>query len=135
MYTRSDLERITGLTSKQLRARLEALEGILNGQVKVGPRGQKLYPEEIVELVRALDQLAQKEGIPLREAARKLAHTVGNVPKDTGQAEGKLASQLAHNLAPQLARELALWRAIALGSLGAWVVLAFVLAIVMVASR
>lgn len=130
MYTRSDLKKITGLTSKQLRARLEALEGILNGQVKVGPRGQKLYPKEIVELVRALDQVAREEGVSLREAARKLAQNGSNVPKERGQAEGELAPQLA----PQLARELVLWRAIALGSLGAWVVLAFVLAVVM-ASR
>jgi len=44
-----------GIVNPLVRARLEALEGILNGQVKVGPRGQKLYLEEIVELVRALD--------------------------------------------------------------------------------
>lgn len=79
MYTITDLQRILGLTRRQVRERLAALDavdGLLDGQVRKGPRGRKEYSVAVLEMLRDLDALAGNLGLPLRQAAMEVATKV-----------------------------------------------------------
>ena len=88
MYTIADLQRILGLTRRQVRERLAALaavDGLLDGQVRKGPRGRKEYSVAVLEMLRDLDALAGNLGLPLRQAAQEVAAKI----KENGQGKRK----------------------------------------------
>jgi len=71
-----DLERILGHSRAQLRWRLAALakiDGLLDGQVVVGPKGRKEFTPAVIDMLRDLDVLASDPDKSLEEAARELA--------------------------------------------------------------
>jgi len=88
MYTMEDLQRILGLTRRQVRERLAALaavDGLLAGQVRKGPRGRKEYSVAVLDMLRDLDALAGNLGLPLRQAAQEVAAKI----KGNGQRKGQ----------------------------------------------
>lgn len=90
MYTRQDLMRTLGLSYRQLRERLDALaatDGLLDGQVRKGPKGRWEYSPAVLEMLKELDQLANTFGMDLRQAARKVAGRVKGNPQ--GNSDGK----------------------------------------------
>ncbi len=65
-----------GLSYRQLRERLDALaaaNGILDGQVRQGPRNKSEYTPAVLEMLREMDQLARDTGSSLADAAIELA--------------------------------------------------------------
>jgi len=92
MYTRQDLMRTLGLTYRQLRERLDALaaaDGLLDGQVRKGPKGRWEYSPAVLEMLKELDQLANTFGMDLRQAAREVAGKIKGNPQ--GNSDGKEA--------------------------------------------
>lgn len=106
MYTAEDLQRILGLTRKQLRARLAALEGagLLVGQVRVGPRGRREFSVAVVEMLREVHEVARTHGIPVRQAAQELARRVRGEAEPAGVLEQGQARGNAVQLAAEVAR-------------------------------
>ena len=79
MYTMRDLERILGHSRAQLRWRLAMLakiDGLLDGQVVIGPKGRKEFAPAVVDMLRDLDVLANQSDKSLEEAARELAEKI-----------------------------------------------------------
>jgi len=92
MYTMEELQRILGLTRRQVRERLAALaavDGLLDGQVRKGPRGRKEYSVAVLEMLRDLDALAGNLGLSLRQAAQEVA------TKIKGNGQGKREDDVA----------------------------------------
>ena len=94
MYTIEDLQRILGLTRRQVRERLAALaavDGLLDGQVKIGPRGRKEYTTAVLEMLRDLDEMAGNLGLSLRQAAQELATRIkGNGRREREDAPAEV---------------------------------------------
>ena len=110
MYTRQDLMRTLGLTYRQLRERLDALaavDGLLNGQVRKGPKGRWEYSPAVLEMLKELDQLAGTFGMDLRQAAREVAGKVKGTPQandnnSESNSDGKRVNQAASGLVEAL---------------------------------
>jgi len=117
MYTMEDLQRILGLTRRQVSERLAALaavDGLLDGQVRKGPRGRKEYSVAVLEMLRDLDALAGHLGLPLRQAAQEVAtkikgnrqrkreNDVADVDSNRVQLSGHVASGELETLRAQV---------------------------------
>lgn len=84
MNSRSGLAKILGLTYRQVRDRIDALDsvdGLLAGQVRRGPNGRLEYSIAVLEMLKRLATLADTPGKSLRQAAELVGH---EVRKDTG---------------------------------------------------
>lgn len=91
-----DLERILGYSRAQIRWRLAALakiDGLLDGQVVIGPKGRKEFAPAIVDMLRDLDVLASEPDKPLEEAARELAQKIKGERTPTVNQDAKLGEE------------------------------------------
>lgn len=106
MYTFEDLQRILGLTRKQLRARLAALEeaGLLQGQHRVGPRGRREFALPVLEMLKEVQEEARVHGLPLRQAAQEVARRVRAVPQEHNAPTGGQVVGTPAQLSAELAR-------------------------------
>jgi len=106
MYTRQDLMRALGLSYRQLRERLDALDAsgnLLDGQVRKGAKGRWEYSPAVLEMLKELDQLAATFGMDLRQAAREVAGKVkGNAQGNGGGKEVKLGGKGVNQTAGEL---------------------------------
>ena len=96
MYTMRDLERILGYSRAQIRWRLAALakiDGLLDGQVVIGPKGRKEFAPAIVDMLRDLDVLASKPDKSLEEAARELVQKIKGERTPTVNQDAKLSEE------------------------------------------
>lgn len=87
MYTVEDLQRILGKSRRQVRERVAALAavpGLLDGQVRRGPRGRKEYTVAVLEMLRDLDTIAADPDVTLGQAAVQLAARI----KGNGEGNG-----------------------------------------------
>ena len=135
MYSIEDLQRTLGLTRRQVRERLAALAGqsdLLDGQVRIGPRGKKFYSVAVLDMLRDLDELARTHGMSLDQAAGELAarikgtreekesdngdaassSTIGGLTGNQGQLDVQL--KLLETLVDDLRKERDYWREMAL---------------------
>jgi len=127
VYTIEELQSILGLTRRQVRERLAALAAhgqLLDGQVRLGPHGRKLYSVAVLQMLRDLDEMSKTSGLTLDQAAEELAAKIkGNVGGErvdverqgdgnVGQLNGQLA--LLQTLVEDLRRERDYWRDLAL---------------------
>lgn len=104
MYTVADLERLTGLSRKQVYDRLRELSGILEEHITIGRNGKKLLSEQGFAIFNRLLEL-EREG-QTREAA--LQTIVKERSTDQGK-EGKLwESESKPEGNPELIRSLQL---------------------------
>jgi len=89
MYTNADLQRILGLSRRQVNERLSAMNavpGLLHGQVAKGPRNRMEYTVAVLEMMRDLHTLSERDGCSLSEAAVQLAQKIhGNGHRTTTQ--------------------------------------------------
>jgi|AntAceMinimDraft_16_1070373.scaffolds.fasta_scaffold51747_2 hypothetical protein len=79
MNTRQDLMRILGLSYKQLRVRLAALDregNLLDKQVVKRANGRLEYSPAVLEMLRDLAPIAQEPGKDNRQAARELSQSI-----------------------------------------------------------
>ena len=98
MYSIEDLQRTLGLTRRQVRERLAALAGqsdLLDGQVRIGPRGKKFYSVAVLDMLRDLDELARTHGMSLDQAAGELAARIKGTREEKESDNGYAASSAA----------------------------------------
>ena len=104
MHTRSDLMRILGLSYIQVRERLDVLEaagGLLDGQVKKGPKGRLEYSPEALRMLQELEELALNHGLSLAQAAGEISGKI----KPAEKAQLDPASSKEINLETAILRE------------------------------
>jgi len=96
VYSIEDLQRTLGLTRRQVRERLAALAGqgdLLDGQVRIGPRGKKFYSVAVLDMLRDLDELARTHGMSLDQAAGELAAKIRVRRREMKATTGLLPGQ------------------------------------------
>lgn len=72
MATIREVAEALGLSERAVRLRVDALDGVLDAHVRRGPNNRLEFTEEAIAILRALEELRQTEGIPLRQAASKI---------------------------------------------------------------
>ena len=72
MATIREVAQALGLSERAVRLRVDALDGILDVHVRRGPNNRLEFTEEAIAILRALEELRQAEGIPLRQAASRI---------------------------------------------------------------
>jgi len=90
MYTRQELSTILGLSTKQVRTRLDHLArqtDLLQGQVGKGPNGRLEYSPAVVAMLRDLAPLAHEPGTDNGKAARELGARVQEQKLADGQGK------------------------------------------------
>ena len=93
MHTVEELSRILGLTVRQVRERLYALDkvdGLLTGQVRKEWKGRKEYSPAVLAMLRDMQGLSVNLGKDLRSAAEEIAAEVhGNSDDQPSVLSGK----------------------------------------------
>jgi len=69
MATLDDVARFLGLSKRAVRSRINALGDMLEGYLRRGERNRLIFAGEAVAILRRLEELRQREGIPIRQAA------------------------------------------------------------------
>ena len=72
MATIREVAEALGLSERAVRLRVDALDGVLDAHVRRGPNNRLEFTEEAIAILRALEELRQTEGIPLRQAASRI---------------------------------------------------------------
>ena len=72
MATIREVAQALGLSERAVRLRVDALDGVLDAHVRRGPNNRLEFTEEAIAMLRALEELRQTEGIPLRQAASRI---------------------------------------------------------------
>lgn len=72
MATLDDVARFLGLSKRAVRLRVNALGELLQGHLTRGERNRLIFEGEAVAILRRLEQLRQREGIPIQQAAERL---------------------------------------------------------------
>ncbi len=105
MWTIKDLIERFGLTEKQVRSRLTALDPLLDGHCKTGKQNAILLDDDGFKIFERLTQIEQ-QGITTKDAVEQIAAELGKPQEnrgnhrgqagaDTGQAEGGRWAELA----------------------------------------
>lgn len=91
MYSVADLERLTGLTRKQVYDRLRFLSEILNEHVTIGRNGKKLLSEQGFAIFNRLLEL-EREGLTGQAAATLITKELTS-EKGTGDTQSSNNSE------------------------------------------
>lgn len=72
MATLDDVARFLGLSKRAVRNRVSALGETLDAYLSRGARNRLIFEGEAVAILRRLEELREREGLPIHEAARRL---------------------------------------------------------------
>ena len=72
MATLDDVARFLGLSKRAVRNRVSALGETLEAYLSRGTRNRLIFEGEAVAILRRLEELREREGLPIQEAAERL---------------------------------------------------------------
>lgn len=72
MATLDDVARFLGLSKRAVRSRVNALGDMLEGHMSRGRRNRLIFKGEAVAILHRLEELRQREGLPIRQAVTRL---------------------------------------------------------------
>ena len=72
MATLEDVARFLGLSKRAVRNRVNALGETLTAYLSRGARNRLIFQGEAVAILRRLEELREREGLPIQEAAERL---------------------------------------------------------------
>ena len=72
MATLDDVARFLGLSKRAVRNRVSALGELLEGYLSRGARNRLIFKGEAVAILRRLEELREREGLPIQEAADRV---------------------------------------------------------------
>ena len=72
MATLEDVAQFLGLSKRAVRNRVNALGKTLDAYVSRGERNRLIFEGEAVAILRRLEELREREGLPIQEAAERL---------------------------------------------------------------
>jgi len=81
MTTLEDIARFLGLSKRAVRSRIDALGDTLDHYVSRGVRNRLIFRGEAVAILRRLEELRQREGLPIQQAAERVRGEL-TVPSD-----------------------------------------------------
>lgn len=72
MATLDDVARFLGMSKRAVRSRVNALGDILEGHMSRGARNRLIFRGEAVAILHRLEELRQREGLPIQQAVTRL---------------------------------------------------------------
>jgi len=72
MATLDDVARFLGLSKRAVRSRVNALGDMLDGHMSRGTRNRLIFKGEAVAILHRLEELRQREGLPIDQAVVRL---------------------------------------------------------------
>ena len=117
MTTLEDIARFLGLSKRAVRLRIDALGDTLDDYMSRGARNRLIFRGEAVAILRRLEELRQREGLPIQQAAERVRGELTAPADPTGiyvviQAETELT--LLQEVVREVCRERDHWKEYAL---------------------
>ena len=72
MATLDDIARFLGLSKRAVRLRVSALGDMLEDYMTRGARNRLIFQGEAIAILKRLEELRQREGLPIKQAADRL---------------------------------------------------------------
>jgi len=116
MATLDDVARFLGLSKRAVRNRVSALGETLDGYLSRGTRNRLIFEGEAVAILRRLEELRTREGLPIREAADRLKWELSVTEQPPGVyllVQSDLESSVLKEVIEEVCDERDHWRAYA----------------------
>jgi len=117
MATLDDIARFLGLSKRAVRHRVSALGDTLDDYMSRGARNRLIFRGEAVAILRRLEELRQREGLPIQQAADRLKGELSSEPAPSGLffvVQSDLETTVLKDVIRELCQERDHWREYAL---------------------
>jgi len=117
MATLDDIARFLGLSKRAVRLRVSALGDTLDSYMSRGARNRLIFRGEAVAILRRLEELRQREGLPIHQAAERLKGELSTEPNTSGMflvMQSDLETAVLKDVIRELCQERDHWREYAL---------------------
>ena len=117
MATLDDIARFLGLSKRAVRLRVSALGNTLDNYMSRGARNRLIFRGEAVAILRRLEELRQREGLPIHQAAERLKGELSTEPNTSGMflvMQSDLETAVLKDVIRELCQERDHWREYAL---------------------
>jgi len=117
MATLDDIARFLGLSKRAVRLRVSALGDTLDNYMSRGARNRLIFRGEAVAILRRLEELRQREGLPIHQAAERLKGELSTEPNTSGMflvMQSDLETAVLKDVIRELCQERDHWREYAL---------------------
>lgn len=118
MATLEDIARFLGLSKRAVRLRVSALGETLEDYMSRGTRNRLIFRGEAVAILRRLEELRQREGLPIRKAAERLKGELSGEVGLSGMffvVQSEVEASVLKDVIRELCNERDHWREYALG--------------------
>lgn len=116
MATLEDVARFLGLSKRAVRNRVSALGETLDAYLSRGARNRLIFEGEAVAILRRLEELHQREGLPIQAAAERLKRELSYTDKPPGvfiMLQSDVESSVLKEVILELCEERDHWRSYA----------------------
>jgi hypothetical protein len=116
MATLEDVARFLGLSKRAVRNRVSALGETLNAYLSRGARNRLIFEGEAVAILRRLEELREREGLPIQEAAERLKWELSYAEQPPGvyiMLQPDVESSVLKEVIQEMCEERDYWRSYA----------------------
>lgn len=113
MATLEDVARFLGLSKRAVRSRVSALGETLGAYLSRGTRNRLIFQGEAVAILRRLEELREREGLPIQEAAERLKWELSYTEHPPGvyiMLQSDIESSVLKEVIQELCEERDHWR-------------------------
>ena len=113
MATLEDVARFLGLSKRAVRNRVSALGETLDAYLSRGARNRLIFEGEAVAILRRLEELREREGLPIHEAAERLKWELSYTEQPPGvyiMLQSGVESSVLKDVIQEMCEERDTWR-------------------------
>ena len=113
MATLDDVARFLGLSKRAVRNRVSALGETLDAYLSRGERNRLIFEGEAVAILRRLEELREREGLPIHQAAERLKWELSITDQPPGiyiMLQSDVESSVLKEVIEELCEERDHWR-------------------------
>jgi len=113
MATLEDVARFLGLSKRAVRNRVSALGETLDAYLSRGARNRLIFEGEAVAILRRLEELREREGLPIHEAAERLKWELSYTEQPPGvyiMLQSSVESSVLKDVIQEMSEERDIWR-------------------------
>gem|GEM_PF-528062 len=117
MATLEDIARFLGISKRAVRIRVNALGEMLEDYMTRGARNRLIFRGEAVAILRRLEELRQREGLPIQQAAERLKGELSDETPPSGiylVVQADVETAVLKDVLHELCQERDRWREYAL---------------------
>jgi len=117
MATLEDIARFLGLSKRAVRLRVSALGETLEDYMSRGARNRLVFRGEAIAILRRLEELRQREGLPIQKAAERLKGELSGEANLSGMflvVQSEVEASVMKDVIRELCQDRDQWREYAL---------------------